>query len=41
MITVSDSENDDEDNDKRWEEAAKVAKVNTTWVINQSEKRNT
>ncbi len=41
MITVSDSEDDDDGDNKGWEKAAEIAKVNTTRVTRQSEKRNT
>ncbi len=41
MIAVFDSEDDDDDDDEGQKEAIKVAKVNTTRVIRQSEKRNT
>ena len=41
MIAVFDSEDDDNDNDEEREKATKVAKVNTTRITRQSEKRNT
>ncbi len=40
IIIVSDSEDDDDD-DEGWEEVVEIAKVNTTRVISQNEKRNT
>ncbi len=41
MVAVSDSEDDNNDNNKRWEEAAEITKVNTVRVTHQNKKRNT
>ncbi len=41
MIAVFNSEDNNDDNDKRREKTTEIMKVNITWVIRQSEKRNT
>ncbi len=40
MIIVFDSEGDNDDDDKGWEEVIKITKVNIARVIYQNKKRN-